>query len=163
MLENAYAPENPTFSESLDLLEITDPGHADLFNKLYKKIFDNTLVLKKKVEASQNAEVFNTLSAAIEILNAAPIGTFKTGDDLLIVQSDVPDLWVTEISDQSTSYNYSNDDTTINDLMTNGTIQCGYYKVARLEIGKIDLSGIQNDISELQNQLSGVETALASI
>lgn len=45
-----YINNDPTFSESIELLETTDTNHADNFNVATKKLFENTMVLKKEVD-----------------------------------------------------------------------------------------------------------------
>lgn len=44
---------NPAFSEIIKILETTDPEHADLINIPIKQLLQNTLVLKKLVDAQQ--------------------------------------------------------------------------------------------------------------
>lgn len=158
-----YTTNNPTFSETIQLFETTTPAHADAFNKVNKALFENTMYLYNKILDVHETKVFHNLSEMVSKMNTAESGSFKAGDNLFIIETDVPDLWVAGVRDSGTEYGYQDDETLINDLMTNGTIQCGLYTLARLEIGKVDLSGIQNDISELQEQLSGVEAALAGI
>lgn len=49
MKKNEYTTETPVFSERLDILDPTDPGHADILNPINKQIFENTLYLKGKI------------------------------------------------------------------------------------------------------------------
>lgn len=158
-----YTTDSPVFTKVLQLFETTTPAHANTFNGVNKALFENTMYLYNKIADAHETKVFKNLSEMVSKMNTAESGSFKAGDNLFIIETDVPDLWVAEVRDSGTEYGYQDDETLINDLMTNGTIQCGFYTLARLEIGKVDLSGIQNDISELQEQLSGVEAALAGI
>ena len=158
-----YTTNSPVFTKILPLFETTTPAHADTFNDVNKVLFQNTMYLYNRMLEVHETKIFNNLSEMVSRMNVAESGSFKVGDNIFIIATDVPDLWVAGVQDIGIEYSYSNDEILINDLMTNGTIQCGIYTLARLEIGKVDLSGIQSDISELQNQLSGVETALASI
>lgn len=48
-----YTNNDPSFSESVEILETTDTNHADNFNVATKKLMDNTLALKKEVEAAK--------------------------------------------------------------------------------------------------------------
>ena len=43
--------ENPSFSDTMRKLEITDEAHADLFNKQFESLLDNDNYLKKNEEA----------------------------------------------------------------------------------------------------------------
>lgn len=49
MKKNEYTTETPVFSDKLDILETTDPGHADILNPINKRIFENTLYLRGKM------------------------------------------------------------------------------------------------------------------
>ena len=63
-----YTVNNPQFSDSISIVETTDPGHADNVNAAPKKIFENTLYLKNRlmkpqllitVESGANVSVSN--------------------------------------------------------------------------------------------------------
>ena len=53
----------------------------------------------------------------------------------------MPDLWICDVKETSTSYIYSNDAAITSALKSNGIIQIGYFELAQLETEKIDLSG----------------------
>lgn len=158
-----YTTNNPAFNDALELFDTTTPGHADNFNRVNKSLFENTMYLYKKMQEVHETKVFQNLSEMISALNVMQSEALKVGDNIFIVDADVPDFWIMGIQGSSEEYQYTNDDMLINDLLTNGTIHCGYFALARLEIGKIDLSSIQNDIQELQKQLSGAVQALSNI
>lgn len=42
-----YTPDNPVFSDSIKILETTDPGHADNVNVTTKQLQDNIMYLKE--------------------------------------------------------------------------------------------------------------------
>lgn len=42
---------NKLYSEDLRVLEVTDPGHADTFNPLFKKLVNNDAFLKMMLES----------------------------------------------------------------------------------------------------------------
>lgn len=50
-----YETDSPEFSETLNIVEPTDPVHADLVNGINKGLFKNTLVIKKQVDEVQNS------------------------------------------------------------------------------------------------------------
>ena len=50
-MANFNVPENPEFTKEIRRLETTDPGHADLFNTLVEKLFENELFLRKLMES----------------------------------------------------------------------------------------------------------------
>ena len=44
-----YTSENPAFSDMVEILETSDPGHADIINQAIKQLLQNTLVLKNMI------------------------------------------------------------------------------------------------------------------
>lgn len=48
-----YTTENPSFSESVTLLETTDTNHADNFNRATMQLFENTMSNKKLIEKQE--------------------------------------------------------------------------------------------------------------
>lgn len=59
-----YENENPSFSEKIEILETTDTNHADNFNVATKKLYENTMVLKKEQE--QTSEAIEDLQKEVE-------------------------------------------------------------------------------------------------
>ena len=49
-----YETDSPKFSETLNIVEATDPVHADLVNSINKELFENTLALRNQVSEVQN-------------------------------------------------------------------------------------------------------------
>lgn len=52
-----YKNDNPEFSNEIDIVEVTDPNHADNINKADKQIFENTLINKDNIEQLENNKV----------------------------------------------------------------------------------------------------------
>ncbi|MCM1220436.1 MAG: hypothetical protein NC548_38720 [Lachnospiraceae bacterium] len=73
----AYETSNPEWSDTMEILEVTDPGHADNFNVPIKKLFENTLVLKKDTEQSQES-IKNALSAENCVIEISDDGNMIT-------------------------------------------------------------------------------------
>lgn len=105
-----------------------------------------TVILNRLDEANDNAEtalsiakgrnqahVFNTTSDLHAWLsNKDNAGLYQVGDNLYIVEIDVPDWWVSEV-------------------LTEVDAETGfYYKIAQLETQKVDLTNIENDINSLK-------------
>ena len=55
------------------------------------------------------------------------------GDNVYIVETGVPDLWVAAVEQNSVAYNYTTNDAFNDDLVENTLVQVGYYKFAYLE------------------------------
>ena len=44
-----FDTDNPVFNERMRMLETTDPGHADVFNALFRQLIQNDVALKEAV------------------------------------------------------------------------------------------------------------------
>lgn len=88
---------------------------------------------KAIAQGSQRAIGFATLQAAITALNGYSNTQFKVGDNVYIVETGVPDLWVAAVEPNSVAYNYTTNDAFNDDLVENTLVQVGYYKFAYLE------------------------------
>lgn len=88
---------------------------------------------KAIAQGSQRAIGFATLQAAITALNGYSNTQLKVGDNVYIVETGVPDLWVAAVEQNSVAYNYTTNDAFNDDLVENTVVQVGYYKFAYLE------------------------------
>lgn len=88
---------------------------------------------KAIAQGSQRAIGFATLQAAITALNGYSNSQLKVGDNVYIVETGVPDLWVAAVEQNSVAYNYTTTDAFNDDLVENTLVQVGYYKFAYLE------------------------------
>ena len=88
---------------------------------------------KAIAQGSQRAIGFATLQAAITALNGYSNTQLKVGDNVYIVETGVPDLWVAAVEANSVAYNYTTNDAFNDDLVENTLVQVGYYKFAYLE------------------------------
>ena len=88
---------------------------------------------KAIAQGSQRAIGFATLQAAITALNGYSNTQLKVGDNVYIVETGVPDLWVAAVEQNSVAYNYTTNDAFNDDLVKNTLVQVGYYKFAYLE------------------------------
>lgn len=88
---------------------------------------------KAIAQGSQRAIGFATLQAAITALNGYGNTQLKVGDNVYIVETGVPDLWVAAVEQNSVAYNYTTNDAFNDDLVENTLVQVGYYKFAYLE------------------------------
>ena len=88
---------------------------------------------KAIAQGSQRAIGFATLQAAITALNGYSNTQLKVGDNVYVVETGVPDLWVAAVEQNSVAYNYTTNDAFNDDLVENTLVQVGYYKFAYLE------------------------------
>jgi hypothetical protein len=76
----------------------------------------------------------------ITALNALPSDVYNCGQNIMIVTVKVPDLWVSEVSEENTEYVYTSDEVFVAELEENGSVQVGYYKLSHLETQKVNLT-----------------------
>lgn len=117
----------------------------------------NKIYVDDKFNGANKAVSFVNYSAMISSLNTIPNNNYNVGQNIMIVTLQVPDLWVSEITDESVAYTYVSDDDFINELTTNGSVQVGYYKLSALETQKVDLTEyVKNTDYAIDNGQAGI-------
>ena len=86
-----------------------------------------------KADAKATSIGFMTAKDAVTALNGYPRTQLKGGDTIWIVEDGTPDLWVTEVAQDSVPYNYTTKDKFNQDLVDNKVLQIGYFKTAYQE------------------------------
>ncbi len=114
---------------------------------------------KSIAEGRARAVSFESYSALVTALNAAANTDYKVGDNIFIQAKEVPDLWVYSVETTTTSYSYTNDDALISALET-GAVQIGYYKIAAMETGKVDLTGYVPTTRKVNNKALSADISL---
>ncbi len=114
---------------------------------------------KSIAEGRARAVSFESYSAMVTALNAAANTDYKVGDNIFIQAKEVPDLWVYSVETTSTSYSYTTDDALISALET-GAVQIGYYKIAAMETGKVDLTGYVPTTRKVNNKALSADISL---
>lgn len=114
---------------------------------------------KSIAEGRARAVSFESYSALVTALNAAANTDYKVGDNIFIQAKEVPDLWVYSVETTTTSYSYTNDDALISALEA-GAVQIGYYKIAAMETGKVDLTGFVPTTRKVNNKALSADISL---
>ena len=114
---------------------------------------------KSIAEGRARAVSFESYSALVTALNAAANTDYKVGDNIFIQAKEVPDLWVYSVESTTTSYSYTTDDALISALET-GAVQIGYYKIAAMETGKVDLTGYVPTTRKVNNKALSADISL---
>ena len=114
---------------------------------------------KSIAEGRARAVSFESYSAMVTALNAAANTDYQVGDNIFIQAKEVPDLWVYSVETTSTSYSYTTDDALISALET-GAVQIGYYKIAAMETGKVDLTGYVPTTRKVNNKALSADISL---
>lgn len=83
-----YKTDYPDFYEKLDYLETTDPAHADLFNEIHRKIFENTLHLRKQMDTVTNEQGIEDAFYAV-FTKVSPSGGGSGEDDTAMTAAQI--------------------------------------------------------------------------
>ena len=86
-----------------------------------------------KADGRSTSIGFMTAKDAVTALNGYPRTQLKGGDTIWIVEDGTPDLWVTDVAQESVPYNYTTKDKFNQDLVDNKVLQIGYFKTAYQE------------------------------
>lgn len=122
-----------------DKQDIVSDVKTDLQPFLYevKDTSDTALSIAKGANQSL---VFNDYAEMINEISKLSNNKQVVGQNILIVTLNVPDLWISEISDVFIPYTYISDEELIKNLKENVSVQIGYYKFSALETQKVDLT-----------------------
>jgi len=124
--------------------------HQDVSDK--QNITDNSLTTTNKTiptainevnsiaKGANQALSYSNYQTMIGIFNNLEADAYKTGQNVLIVTLDVPDLWISNVTSVKASYSYVSDAQVISDLQEYGSIRVGYYALSALETQKVDLT-----------------------
>ena len=97
---------------------------------------------KAIAQGSQRAIGFATLQAAITALNGYSNTQLKVGDNVYIVETGVPDLWVAAVEQNSVAYNYTTNDA-FNDDLSNWYVRLDRKRFWGKEMSEDKLSAYQ--------------------
>ena len=111
-----------------------------------------------KFNGANKAISFINYSSMVESLNGLDNVACHIGQNIMIVTLNVPDLWISEIAEESIAYTYVSDDDFVNELNTNGFVQVGYYKLSALETQKVDLGdyATKEEVGDIEIVLDGI-------
>ena len=121
---------------------IDDNSLNDIFvtNETFSALDSKVDTVESIAKGANQAVSFSNYSTMITALNTLPSDTYNVGQNIMIVTVEVPDLWVSEISESSIPYTYTDDATFVTALKENGSVQVGYYVLSQLETQKVDLT-----------------------
>lgn len=147
ILMNEFVPEGTTYVDKEESEEIDT--NVDKITLAKYVNYDNT---ESKLEANTVQEALDTVSSITKGKNRARVfnttedmnawlsdeankGVAIVGDNLYIVELDVPDWWISEVLEEADA-------------------ESGfYYKIAQLETQKVDLTTIEADIDNIEKNL----------
>lgn len=109
------------------------------------------------------ALAYTSYSEMVTALNGMGSDELNRGQNIYIGALGVPDLWVYGVEAETVEYTFVDDDTFVEGLNVNTTVQVGYYKLAQLETQKVDVGGITNDINTLKDDVEPLKSDVPQI
>ena len=122
-----------------DLKEVESNVTEDL-KPMLEEIQDVADTAESIAKGANQSLSFGDYSTMISVFNSLNNDTYRVGQNILIVTLNVPDLWVSEVLEESAVYTYTTDEDLTALLKEQGYIQVGYYKLSALETQKVDLT-----------------------
>ena len=122
-----------------DKQEIVTDVETDL--QLTITAIQNTANTAESIARGANQSLsFSNYQAMITAFNSLANNVYSTGQNVMIITLNVPDLWISSIESTSQTYTYTTDEAFTTALETNGYVQVGYYRLSALETQKVDLT-----------------------
>ena len=109
------------------------------------------------------ALAYNSYSEMITALNGMGSDELNRGQNIYIGALGVPDLWVYGVEESNVEYTYVDDDTFVESLNRDVTVQVGYFKLAQLETQKVDVGGINSAIENLENDVEILKSDIENL
>ena len=129
-----------TYEDKREICEIVAPWiREDIQPNLdeAKEIAETAESIAKGANQTLSYEDYEEM---LLVFNSLPKDKYKVGQNIYIKTLKVPDLWISEIYENSVNQEYFGDDYIINTIANYGTIQVGYYGLSMLETQKVDLT-----------------------
>ena len=126
---------NETSLQISEFEEELDAASAQI-SELEEELKETTSVAK----GANQAISFSSYSSLAEHFNSLTSNDiYNTGQNVMIVTVEVPDLWISEKTEEFKEYTYTTDEDFVNSLNENKILQIGYYKFSQLETQKVNL------------------------
>lgn len=133
-------------------------GLKENFNTTLSQLSEVEEELKETASVAKGANQaisFADYSSLAEHFNSLTSNdTYNTGQNVMIVTVDVPDLWISEKTDEFKEYTYVSDEEFVNELNENKILQIGFYKFSQLETQKVNLEEYIKYDSEREHEFS---------
>lgn len=154
----------PCYVKNAEVGDVMPAGYIYTNTPKQKAHAANKQYVDETFNGANKAVSFVNYSSMITSLNALGNTAYGVGQNVMIVTLNVPDLWVSEVLEESVQYTYVSDEDLVNELAQNGSVRVGYYVLSALETQKVDLTDYAKT-EDVENGLNGkldVPTTTAS-
>ena len=117
---------------------------------------------KSIAEGRQKAISSINIQSMVQDLLQLEKTALNEGDNIYLLETGVPDLWVYKVTDNFVQFQYTTDEAFINYLHTIGYVQVGYFQLAELETEKVDLSDYVQKTRKINNKALDQDINLTS-
>lgn len=107
-------------------------------------------------KGANQALSFGDYETLISVFNNLDKDVYRVGQSLFVVTLDVPDLWISGITEENNYFYYMEDAHIISMLSSQGYIEVGHYRISQLETQKVDLSGYTKRTDYASSTRAGV-------
>lgn len=146
---------------SKDLTNIADDLQAEIedINEKFNEYATNSRVdeVESIAKGANQAISFADYSEMVEAIEKTEEAALGVGQNIMIVELNVPDLWISGRESTFTDYTFTNNEDFVEQLKQ-GRIKIGYYYVSALETQKVDLTGYREKITNA-NKLYATDSA----
>lgn len=115
--------------------------------------------LESIAKGAQQAVSYEDYESMISSLTILAKDHYKVGQSIYIETVDVPDLWVSKLLDEFAPFMYVNDEQLVLEFKENGHVDIGFFRLAQLENGKVNLP----EIGDINTALQKANLALDAI
>lgn len=98
--------------------------------------------LEDIVAGTDQAVAYANYQEVVDTFNFAATNAYKVGQTVFVQDTNVPDLWVYSVENTHVDFEYVGDEDIVETLITDGTIQFGYYKLAMMETKTTDVENM---------------------
>ena len=144
-VKNAFFFDNKMWEDEQHTIEIT-PEEGKLYlaenqHKLY--VYQDGAYIAVSGSNKNGSAVFATYRSMVEYVNSIEREELSVGNNIYIIDVNVPDLWVAVVETTSIAYTFVSNEKFLEDLESAGHVKVGYYLIAKLEAGA-DLADYYN-------------------
>ena len=160
----------PKITVEKELCYSENPIAAFVVNEIVQTIVERVNTAERIAKGANQAVSFSAYDVMVKKLVESPNDIFIVGQNIYIADVDVPDLWVSEVREYFSNWDYTIPglvETIVNSLKSPeeggyGNIQVGYYVLSALETQKVNLTNYatKDDLNTLSDEFSQVLTNL---
>ena len=142
-VKHATSADSATTATSATTANSATKATQDASGNVITSTYATKTELQAGLAGKAQSKTYNDYQAFVTAVNAMNNTALKVGDNVFIVTTDVPDMWVSAVNGSSSEYTYSSDSAIVTALGSASGLTVGYYVFRKLETQKVDLNPYQ--------------------